>query len=56
MPYIGRHKEFGNLTYAGGHAMLGVTAAAGTGKIVEEVVSNKQPTIELSAFNPARFS
>jgi glycine/D-amino acid oxidase-like deaminating enzyme len=36
--------------------MLGVTAAAGTGKIIEEVVSNKKPTIELEAFDPARFS
>jgi D-amino-acid dehydrogenase len=56
MPYIGRHGKFSNLTYAGGHAMLGVTAAAGTGKIIEEVVSNKKPTIELLAFDPARFS
>lgn len=56
MPYIGRHKMFGNLIYAGGHAMLGVTAAAGTGKLIEEVVSNRKPTIELSAFDPARFS
>jgi D-amino-acid dehydrogenase len=56
MPYIGRHKKFSNLSYAGGHAMLGVTAAAGTGRIIEEVVSGKKPTIELSAFDPARFS
>ncbi len=56
MPYIGRHKKFGNLSYAGGHAMLGVTAAAGTGKLIEEIVSGKKTTIELSAFDPARFS
>ena len=24
MPYIGRHKKYNNLTYAGGHAMLGI--------------------------------
>ena len=29
MPYIGGHAEFDNLYYAGGHAMLGVSAAAG---------------------------
>ena len=56
MPYIGRHKKFDNLSYAGGHAMLGVTAAAGTGKIIEEIVSGKKPSIELLAFDPARFS
>ncbi len=36
--------------------MLGVTAAAGTGKLIEEVISGKKPGIELSAFDPARFS
>jgi D-amino-acid dehydrogenase len=56
MPYIGRHNKFSNLSYAGGHAMLGVTAAAGTGKLIEEILSGKKPTIELSAFDPARFS
>ena len=28
MPYIGRHTKFSNLIYAGGHAMLGVSAAS----------------------------
>ena len=56
MPYIGRHNKFSNLVYAGGHAMLGVTAAAGTGKLVSEIIGEKKPTIELAAFNPERFS
>ena len=55
MPYIGRHNKFSNLSYAGGHAMLGVTAAAGTGKLIEEIVSGKKPSISLDAFNPHRF-
>ena len=56
MPYIGRHTKFSNLFYAGGHAMLGVTAAAGTGKIISEIISGKATTFSLTAFNPARFS
>ncbi len=56
MPYIGRHTKFSNLSYAGGHAMLGVTAAAGTGKIISEIISGKATTFSLTAFNPARFS
>jgi D-amino-acid dehydrogenase len=56
MPYIGRHHKYSNLTYAGGHAMLGVTAAAGTGKLLEEILSNKPTSINLSAFDPERFS
>lgn len=56
MPYIGRHNKFSNLTYAGGHAMLGISAAAGTGKLIEEIISRKQTTIDISAFNVHRFS
>jgi D-amino-acid dehydrogenase len=56
MPYIGRHRKFSNLCYAGGHAMLGVTAAAGTGKLIEEIISGKPTAIEVTHFNPERFS
>jgi glycine/D-amino acid oxidase-like deaminating enzyme len=35
--------------------MLGVTAAAGTGRLIEEIISGKKSTIDLDAFNPARF-
>jgi len=55
MPYIGRHSSFDNLVYAGGHAMLGVSAAAGTGQLVKEIISREKPVIELTAFNPERF-
>jgi D-amino-acid dehydrogenase len=56
MPYIGRHSKYNNLTYAGGHAMLGVSAAAGTGQLIKEIIVGEKPVIELSAFNPERFS
>ncbi|HEX2630977.1 MAG TPA: FAD-dependent oxidoreductase [Chitinophagaceae bacterium] len=55
MPYIGRHSRFTNLTFAGGHAMLGVSAAAGTGKLMEEIISNRPASISLTAFDPERF-
>ncbi|MBK7560321.1 MAG: FAD-dependent oxidoreductase [Chitinophagaceae bacterium] len=56
MPYIGRHTKFSNLVYAGGHAMLGVSAAAGTGQLIKEIIGGEKPVIELTAFNPERFS
>jgi D-amino-acid dehydrogenase len=56
MPYIGRHSKYNNLCYAGGHAMLGLSAAAGTGKLVAEILGHKKPSIAVSAFNPERFS
>ena len=55
LPYIGRHRHFSNLVFAGGHAMLGVSAAAGTGKLVEELMSSKKLTIGIAAFSPERF-
>jgi len=40
---------------AGGHAMLGLSLAAATGKLVEELVGKKKTTIEVAAFRPERF-
>jgi D-amino-acid dehydrogenase len=56
LPYIGRHNKYRNLIFAGGHAMLGVSAAAATGLLIEEIISHRQPTIPLEAFRPTRFN
>lgn len=56
MPYVGRHNKFSNLTYAGGHAMLGVSAAAGTGHLIGQIIGRKPTTIDITAFDPQRFS
>lgn len=56
LPYIGKHHQFTNLTFAGGHAMLGVSAAAATGKLINEIISHKPASIDISAFEPERFS
>ena len=55
LPYIGRHNNFTNLSYAGGHAMLGVSAATGTGKLIAEIVNQSATTIAIEAFDPKRF-
>jgi D-amino-acid dehydrogenase len=55
LPYIGRHSKFTNLTIAGGHAMLGLSLAAGTGKLVEELIGGKKTSINIGAFKPERF-
>jgi D-amino-acid dehydrogenase len=56
MPYIGRHPQFNNLIYAGGHAMLGVSAAAGTGLLVKEIIGKENTSISINTFYPARFT
>ena len=55
LPYIGRHSKFKNLVIAGGHAMIGISLAAGTGKIIEDLISNKKPSVEIKAFDVERF-
>lgn len=55
LPYIGRHSKFNNLTLAGGHAMIGISCGAGTGKIVQQIISGQPPEIDLSAFSVERF-
>jgi len=56
LPYIGKHKKFSNLTFAGGHAMLGVSAAAATGKLVNDILGNTPTSIDIFAFDPERFT
>lgn len=55
LPYIGKHRKYQNLTIAGGHAMLGLSLAAGTGKLVEEIVGGKPTSIGVEAFSIERF-
>jgi D-amino-acid dehydrogenase len=55
LPYIGRHSKYQNLIIAGGHAMLGLSLAAGTGKLVEEIVNNGKTSVAIDAFNVERF-
>jgi len=54
LPYIGRHSKYDNIVMAGGHAMLGLSLAAATGKLVEEIVGGLKTSIDISAFNVER--
>jgi D-amino-acid dehydrogenase len=55
MPYVGRMRQYRNLTVATGHAMVGISLCAVTGKIVSEVVSGKPSSHDLTLLNPNRF-
>ena len=54
LPYIGRHSGYKNLVIAGGHAMLGISLAAATGKLIEEIIAYKKTSIDTSAFDVER--
>lgn len=55
LPFIGRFAKFRNLIAATGHSMMGISLSPITGKLVEEIVSGKPPTIDISKLSPARL-
>lgn len=55
VPYIGRIQKYKNVVVATGHAMLGLSLGAGTGKLVSELVNEQTPSVDLKAFTVNRF-
>ncbi|HEK21798.1 MULTISPECIES: NAD(P)/FAD-dependent oxidoreductase [unclassified Mucilaginibacter] len=55
LPYIGRSGKYDNLIVATGHGMMGLSLGPATGYLVNEVVSEKNTAINISAFSPDRF-
>ncbi|MBX3255024.1 MAG: FAD-binding oxidoreductase [Chitinophagaceae bacterium] len=56
LPYIGRIKNYRNVTIATGHAMLGLSLGAGTGKLVREIVNEERPSMDIHPFRVERFN
>ncbi|MEY4376799.1 MAG: hypothetical protein RJB26_1349 [Pseudomonadota bacterium] len=55
LPYIGRTRRWSNLVVASGHAMMGLSLAAGTGQLVGELLDGREPSLALAPFAPERF-
>jgi D-amino-acid dehydrogenase len=55
LPYIGRVSAYTNLTVATGHAMLGLSLGAGTGKLVSEIITHSTLSMDISPFEVNRF-
>jgi D-amino-acid dehydrogenase len=56
LPYVGRARAFENLTIASGHAMMGISLAGITGKLVGQLLVGEKPQIDLTMLSPDRFS
>lgn len=56
LPFIGRSKSLKNVSFATGHAMMGLSQAHATGKLISEIVSEKKTSLNLSPFNLERFN
>lgn len=55
LPYIGKPARYNNIVIAGGHAMLGISEGAGTGKIVSEIIHGTSNDSDLYPFRIDRF-
>lgn len=54
LPVIGQAKA-ANVFYAFGHGHLGLTQAAGTGRLIRDLVLGQAAAIDLAPFSPNRF-
>jgi D-amino-acid dehydrogenase len=55
LPFVGRMRNCQNLVAATGHAMLGLSLAPITGKLVAELLAQKKTSIDINLLNPNRF-
>jgi len=55
MPYIGRSRGHDNLCVATGHAMMGLSLAPATGKLISEVIMGKAPSVGMGLFEVGRY-
>ena len=55
LPYIGRFSRYNNLSTASGHAMMGLSLAPITGKLMADVLLNRESKINMDALKPDRF-
>jgi D-amino-acid dehydrogenase len=54
LPYLGRHTSLTNAIMVGGHAMLGISLAAATGKLVGELIDNAPTSMNIKPFDIER--
>ncbi len=55
LPFVGRFTAYPNLIAATGHAMLGLSLAPITGKLVAELLARKKTSIDIALLQPDRF-
>ena len=54
-PVLDRSPAMKNVWIAAGHNMLGLSMAAGTGRLIKEMILGETPHIDPSHFSLARF-
>ena len=55
LPYIGRFGAYKNLSAATGHAMMGLSLAPITGKLIAEILTQEESSVDIDLLKPDRF-
>lgn len=55
LPYLGRSARWANLVVSTGHAMMGMSLAPITGRIVAQVLCDEKPAVDIGLLDPERF-
>ena len=55
LPYIGRSTQLTNLLFATGHAMMGLSLAPITGRLISSLLNGDKPEIDIDLLWPERF-
>lgn len=55
LPVIGRAPATARVIHAFGHGHLGLTQSAGTARLVADLLTDRDPAIDLAPFSPQRF-
>lgn len=56
IPLIGRAPGHRHLWLAAGHGMMGVGMSTGTGQLMADLIQGREPAVDPTPFDPARFS
>ena len=56
LPYVGRTARYPNFSIATGHAMMGLSLAPITGKLMAEILSGERPSIDIQLLDPDRYA
>ena len=56
LPYVGRFQRFENLSVATGHAMMGLSMAPITGKLIADIIAGETSAIDVTLLRPDRYA
>lgn len=56
LPYIGSSAKYVNLFFNTGHAMMGVSLAPASGKLIAEIINKHTVSMDVKGFKPERFA